>query len=867
MKVQIINKFMQNKLKSGSLTLLLPFIIFLNLVSCKPSQVASDQLISSDTVQIAQEPQVAAVPPEPEIEVDRGPYRAENTRFHDLVHTRLEVSFDWDRQYLLGTALLELRPYFYAQDHVILDAKGFDIHQIQLVNGTDRKPLTHQYDGKKLNISLDRSYQRNESYFLEIKYTAKPNELEAGGSAAITSDKGLYFINPTGEHTNKPQQIWTQGETEASSCWFPTIDSPNQRTTQEIYITVDQRFVTLSNGLLVFSRGNEDGTRTDYWKMDQAHAPYLFMMAVGEFAVVKDSWQDMEVSYYVEPEYQPYARAIFGKTPQMLTYFSELLKYPFPWSKYSQVVVRDYVSGAMENTTASVFMEDLQVNHRYLLDNDWDGIIAHELFHQWFGDLVTNESWSNLTLNEAFATYSEYLWAEHLLGQDDADYKGYEEQQNYLREARQKKVDLIRFYYDDKEDMFDSHSYAKGSRILHMLRGYLGDEAFFETLHQYLSTYAGEPVEVHHLRLAAEKVSGQDLNWFFNQWFLNSGHPELQVSTEFSDDALTLSLFQIQDRSSAPLYRLPIEVEFWHHQEKTVETIELSKEAQDFNFPMTTAPDLVVIDPRNVLLAEIHYEQSRQALIHQYRVSSGGMTRYKALEKLLEDSVDSQIVAVFMDALEDSFWVNRQLTVNAFESYPEEQPESLVTKLRTIAASDPNTQVRADAITVLSSFENGDIYLPLYLEALRDSSYAVAGAGLTAYLQTEHPDRDQIAGQFEQEDNMQIALPVADYYALNHVPDKYRWYYEKLSNGNGEMMFYMINYFGQYLTNSDQEEQLSGAKYLEELGLHHHTYYIRYSAFQALGLLTGIEEAAEMRSRVKQSETDPRLVEIYAQYP
>lgn len=865
LKLQIINLSMQINLKPGTLSFLPAMLLLFVLPNCKSTQVASTQPSTPDTTQVVEEPLV--VEPITIEAVDLGPYRAENTKYHDLIHTRLEVSFDWNNQYLMGKALLELRPYFYPQDQLILDAKGFDIHQIQLVNGNNKESLDYLYDGKKLSITLDRTYNRSESYFVEIAYTAKPNELEEGGSAAITSDKGLYFINPLGEELEKPQQIWTQGETESSSCWFPTIDSPNQRTTQEIYITVSQEYVTLSNGKLVYSQGNNDGTRTDYWKMDQPHAPYLFMMAIGKFAVVKDQWEGKEVAYYVEPEYEKYAKAIFGRTPEMMTYFSDLLKYPYPWSKYSQVVVRDYVSGAMENTTASVFMEDLQVDNRYLLDDDWDGIIAHELIHQWFGDLVTTESWSNLTLNEAFATYSEYLWAEHLHGKDEADHKGYQEQQNYLREAQQKKVDLIRFYYDDKEDMFDSHSYAKGSRILHMLRAYLGDDAFFETLHSYLKTYAGEPVEVHHLRLAAEQVSGQDLNWFFNQWFLDSGHPELMISTSYDEDSLRMNIVQVQDQSSAPLYQLPIDIEFWHGDTRTSTSIRLENQTQDFAFSMDSNPDAVVFDPFNTLLAEIRYQHSKTELAHQYQVSTSGMVRYRALQKLLEDSVDNQVVEVFMAALTDSFWVNRQLAVNAFEGYPQEEAELLIATLRTMATSDSNTMVKADAITVLSSFENDELYLPLYMEAMKDSSYAVAGAGLTAYLQTEHPDRQKMTEMFEKEDNMQLVLPLADYYALNHVPGKYQWYYKKLKDGGGEMMFYMINYFGQYLTNSDQEEQLSGAKFLEELGLDHTTYYIRYSAFQALGLLTEIPQAAEMRARVKEAETDPRLLEIYAQYP
>ena len=217
--------------------------------------------------------------------------------------------------------------------------------------------------------------------------------------------------------------------------------------------------------------------------------------------------------------------------------------------------------------------------------------------------------------------------------------------------------------------------------------------------------------------------------------------------------------------------------------------------------------------------------------------------------------------------LEDPFWGVRQVAVNAFEGYPQPQPERLINKLRSMAKSDKKSLVRADAITVLSSFENDVIYLPLYLEALKDSSYSVAGAGLTAYLQIEHPDRIEFAEQFEDESNIQLVIPVADFYALNHVPGKFSWYQDQLENGSGEMMFYLVNYFGQYLTESEVEEQISGAKYLEDLGLNHNMYYIRYSAFQALGLLEGVEEISQMRRRVKQSETDPRLVEIYSQYP
>ena len=288
-------------------------------------------------------------------------YHASRTKDFDLLHTKLEVSFDWKKQYLHGIATLTLKPYFYPQNILELDAKGFDIHSIILVAGVQdfeplQQELQYEYDSLIIKILLDKTYTRDETLLVRIDYTAKPNELPEGGSAAILSDKGLYFINPDGKEPNKPRQIWTQGEPESNSCWFPTIDSPNEKMTQEIYITIDTSFTTLSNGSLIYSKINEDGTKTEYWKQDLPHSPYLAMMAIGKFAVVKDHWQNIEVNYYVEPEYARYAKDIFGNTPEMIEFFSNMLGYKYPWDKYSQVVVRDYVSGAMENTTATVFM-------------------------------------------------------------------------------------------------------------------------------------------------------------------------------------------------------------------------------------------------------------------------------------------------------------------------------------------------------------------------------------------------------------------------------------------------------------------------------------------------------------------------------
>ncbi|KAF0239857.1 MAG: aminopeptidase, partial [Chitinophagaceae bacterium] len=328
----------------------------------------------------------------------RTTYRVTSTKINNLVHTKLNASFNYAKSQLNGQVWITLQPHFYATDSLQLDAKGMDIKLVTLVQQEKNIPLKYTYNGKQLNIQLGKLYRSNERYTVYIDYTAKPDELNASGSEAIKDAKGLYFINPLGTDKEKPIQIWTQGETEATSVWIPTIDRPNQKCTQEFNLTVPAKYVSLSNGKLVSQQKNSNGTRTDKWVMDLPHAPYLFFMGVGDYAVVKDNYKGKEVSYYVEKPYEKVARNIFGNTPEMMAFFSKKLEVEYPWAKYSQIVGRDFVSGAMENTTATLHQEQAQQDARELLDgNDWETTISHELFHQWFGDYVTADSWSNLT--------------------------------------------------------------------------------------------------------------------------------------------------------------------------------------------------------------------------------------------------------------------------------------------------------------------------------------------------------------------------------------------------------------------------------------------------------------------------------------
>ena len=650
-------------------------------------------------------------------------YRATETRVNDVVHTKLDVRFDFDKAWMYGQEWLTLKPTWYPTDSLLLDAKGMEIREVALMQGSKKTALTYKYDGMQLRINLGKTYTAKESYTLYFNYISKPNDLKVEGSAAITDAKGLYFINPDGKTKNKPTQIWTQGETESNSAWMITIDKPNQKSTQELTMTVPAKFVTLSNGLLTAQKTNRDGTRSDTWKMDLPHAPYLFFMGVGEYSVIKDKYKNKEVSYYVEKEYAPYAKGIFGATPAMMTYFSKTLGVEYPWSKYAQFVGRDYVSGAMENTTATIHGESAYQNARQLQDgNSWEETIAHELFHQWFGDLVTTESWSNLTVNESFANYSEYLWNEYRYGKDAADEHHFNDMNGYLMSNSDKK-DLVRFHYQSREDMFDAVSYNKGGRILHMLRNLVGDSAFFKALNLYLTSRAYKTGEAHHLRLAFEDVTGKDLTWFWNQWYFGSGHPKLEVSYDFETQGQAkVTIKQIQ--KSGKLFILPIAVDVYENGKKTRHAITVSRQQETFSFPTSGNPDWINVDADKILLAEWKDNKTEDQFKAQWKYGTTYKDRFDAI-----DYFATKKLPELANGLQDNHYGIRIKTINALSKSSMKNDPTVIATIEKLARNEKNKRVKAAAIGFLAT-QNNQSYKALFETALNDSSYSVAGQAL-----------------------------------------------------------------------------------------------------------------------------------------
>ncbi|HEY6977564.1 MAG TPA: M1 family metallopeptidase [Chitinophagaceae bacterium] len=670
-------------------------------------------------------------------------YRAESTKINDLVNTKLDVRFDFNKAWMYGKEWLTLKPHFYPTDSLSLDAKGMTINEVAIIANGKKTRLKYDYDSLNLRITLDRTYKNNESYIVYIDYISRPDEYKGEGSVAITEAKGLYFINPRGEEKDKPTEIWTQGETESNSVWMPTIDKPNQKSTEEISMTVPAKYVTLSNGLLVSQKKNADGTRTDTWKLNLPNAPYLFFMGVGEYSIIKDSYKGKEVSYYVEKEFAPVARKIFGNTPGMINFFATRLGMEYPWPKYAQVVGRDYVSGAMENTTATLHQESAYQNSRQLLDgNEWEEVIAHELFHQWFGDLVTCESWSNLTVNESFADFAETLWFEYKYGKDAGDEHNFEAQQDYIESGSENK-DLVRFYYKDKEDMFDAVSYHKGGRILNMLRNYVGEDAFFKALNLYLTTNKFKSAEAQQLRLAFEQVTGQDLNWFWNQWYYGNGHPVVKINYEYNDSAKKAMVIIQQTQQGDKVFKLPIAIDVYNGANKKRYRVWMNNKTDTFSFSYTQRPDLINVDGDKILLWQKTDNKTAENYIAQMKYAPLYLDRREALAYFAKNKMPELLLG-----LKDKFAGLRSFTLEQIENESAFIDNTAALQaIEDIVKTDSDRKVKAAALEVLGNTEDAK-YKPLFEHYVNDSSYSIAGAALEGLIYLDSANAFTLAKKF-----------------------------------------------------------------------------------------------------------------------
>lgn len=782
------------------------------------------------------------------------PYQPVPTKINDLVHTQLKVSFDYEKCYLYGEEWITLMPHCYPTDSLKLDAKGMDIKSIALVKGNKTVPLRYTYDSLRLNIVLDRSYSSKEKYCIYVSYTARPNERHCG-----KDEKGLYFTNPNGAQKNKPIQIYTQGEPDYTSCWVPTIDEPNQKSTTEISMTVPAQYVSLSNGKLVTQKSNKNGTRTDTWVMDRPHSPYLFMMAVGDFRIYKDHWKGKEVSYYLEPSYAAYSKAIFGSTPEAINFFSAITGVDFPWNKYAQVAVRDFVSGAMENTTAAVHGEGVQGNEKELSDRGYDFGIVHELSHQWFGDYVTADSWNSLTMNESFADLAEILWAEYNYGQDAADEHLHQNMYGYLHSESDARKPLMRYQYDRKKDVFDGVTYQKGGRILNMLRHYLGNDAFYKGLNIYLTHNAFKNANPAQLQQAMEEACGKDLHWFFRQWYYGAGHPVLDISYQYDSLAGVQQVYlrQLQDGQT---FILPLAIDLYIAGKTMRKQVWMNTICDTFSFPVAGRPDLVNVDAEKVLITKKTDHKTLPVYAFQYFHAPLYKDRLEAIEAAIGSPKDPVARQILLAALHDKYHGLRLTALRSLDMQDSLIKSAAYSAILDIVKNDTDRTLQAQAV-VLSARYNNTLNLTLYKKLLATPSYKVQGAALWAINQLSPAEALSLARQLESDSKNDLSESIYTVYTSSGGDAEWEYVYNRYLSKFGEQRFNITEKFANILGRvKDPAYTQQGVEAIKKMTIQYKKYGI---APRIIPMLSKVKvKRLEMHDQSSADAIDKAVVQI-----
>ncbi|HTR63320.1 MAG TPA: M1 family aminopeptidase [Candidatus Binataceae bacterium] len=566
-------------------------------------------------------------------------------RAADIKHIKLELTLDFDRKRIAGTATHRLAAILDDLKQLEFDATELDIESVRV--GGERA-LFEVRDGK-VHVSLPQALKAGADAEVAISYSGSPR-------------RGLYFVGPDEGYPNKPVEAWTQGEDEDSRYWFPCYDYPNDRATSEVIATVPEKFTAISNGALISNTHNGSAhTRTFHWRHDVPHSTYLITLAAGEFATIEDRAGDTPVLYYVHPGREEDARRAFGNTPRMIQFFERIIGVPYPYAKYAQVAVSDFIFGGMENTSATTQTADTLHDARAHLDFKSDPLVAHELAHQWWGDLLTCRDWSHAWLNEGFATYFEALWCEENLGADEFAWNVRQDREAYLAEdSHDYRRPIVCNRYRAPIELFDRHLYEKGSLVLHMLRREVGDALFYKSLNLYCTRHRGGNVITRDLERAFEDTTGRNLEWFFDQWVYKEGHPEIEVSSAYDDKRKLASVTVKQTQkpsATTPLFRFTTTIALMDADGKeTRHRVEIREAEQVFSYPCDKAPKSVRFDPGFDIAKTLKHKRGREALEMALKHVPEAIGRANAARELGKEGSPQATAALKHALINDQFW-------------------------------------------------------------------------------------------------------------------------------------------------------------------------------------------------------------------
>jgi aminopeptidase N len=649
------------------------------------------------------------------------------SRDYDLQHSRIALRFDLDQKKVIGDVTHTLTILRDPTPKIIFDSAGLTIHSVTV----NKSPAKFESKDDKLIIALATPAHAGEKFDVDIRYEGKPT-------------KGLYFILPDKDYPDRPKQVWTQGESEDTRYYLPTYDYPNDRLTTETILTVPASWITVANGKLIGVTDAANGMKTWTWKESVPSSTYLITIVAGEFDEVKDAWRGMPVTYYAPKGRGDRLSINYSRTPQMIELFSKKLGVDYPWEKYAQAMVDDFVAGGMENTSAttntSTSLQHPKLAPEYLTGED--DLISHELGHQWFGDLVTCKDWGDIWLNEGFATFMETVWTESHFGKDQADYERWLAARGWFEQANLYAKPIVRHDFNDSGE-FDGNAYTKGGWVLYMLRHQLGEDVFYRGLKHYLEANRGKNVVTADLAKAMEEVTHTIVDQFFSQWLYGAGAPKFDLSYKYDDTKheVALTIKQTQKvEGHVGLFRIPTEVEITTASGPKLFPVNVSNEKDTtiFTFPADSAPLMVLFDKGGHVLKSADFHKEKREWLYQLKNATEFADRADAVSALGKLKGDDEVVAALAAALRsDKAWGIR---ANAADALGQLGGSSASKELLDALNTAKEPWVRNRIVSALANFKD-DPAVTAKLNAIAgdDTSYRARAAALQALGRLKAP--------------------------------------------------------------------------------------------------------------------------------
>jgi aminopeptidase N len=642
-----------------------------------------------------------------------------------VVHARLELDLDLVGRRLAGRTTLTLAARRDDLSSFMLDAVEMQIDGVLV----DDQAAAFDYDGERLRVTCPRAYPQGGELRATVSYRCAPR-------------RGLYFMGPDAAHPERALQCWTQGQDDDSRHYWPCIDHPVEKFSTEVICSAPAGNFVLSNGDLRERAELPDGRVRWHYALDFPQPAYLVTLVCGPFGEVADraAATGVDVYYYAPPGREADARRSFGRTPDMIDYFSERIGVPYPHRRYSQIAVPDFIFGGMENTTATTLTDLALLDQRAAIDHDVEGLVSHELAHQWWGDLVTCREWSEGWLNEGFATYFEYVWREHAKGRDEADVELLADAEGYLAEAGRYQRPVVCRQYEEPIHLFDAHLYEKGGRVLHMLRHELGDALFWRALEHYAKRHARGSVETRDLARAIEEATGRNVDEFLDRWVAKPGHPELACAWDWDDETKTGTLRVAQRQpitAEAPAFKFTATVRFEVDGVERDEVVRIDDATHSFELALPARPTQVIFDPGDVILKSIKMEKSRALWRRQLEAARLGIDRVLAAAGLGGFIEPATIEALGAALAGDRFWAVRAAAARALGRTRRDDARARLER----AFDDQHPRVRRAVAAALGELRGDEQAARVLAERLRrgDSSLFVEGETALALGRTRSP--------------------------------------------------------------------------------------------------------------------------------